>query len=75
METDEAIDEEAHAEGGGEAVLDRYEVWEDPGAGSHDAGIDDERDGCQGHVNVEECRDLLPSCDASKHTVNALLLL
>lgn len=62
LEADEAIDKQTGAQCRGKPVLDRDKVRESPGARSDNAGVDDERDGSEGHVDVEKGRDLLPAC-------------
>ena len=59
LETDKAVDEQAGAEGGYEAVLGGGEVRICGRTRGSDAGIEDERDNGQEEVDVEERGDLL----------------
>ena len=59
LEADEAVDEQADDQRGREAILGCDEEGEGAVVGGDDAGVEDQRDGGQGHVDVEEGRDLL----------------
>lgn len=62
LEADKAVDEQAGAEGGYEAVLGGGEVRVGGRTRGSDAGIEDERDNSQKEVDVEEGSDLLATC-------------
>ena len=54
METDEAIDQQASAQRGYEAILGGGNVWICGGTGGSDAGIEDERYDGEEEIDVEE---------------------
>jgi hypothetical protein len=62
LEADKAVDEQAGAEGGYEAVLGGGEVRVGGRTRGSDASIEDERDNGQKEVDVEERSDLLAAC-------------
>lgn len=59
LEADEAVNEQADAQCGCEAILGGDEEGEGAIVGGDDARVEDQRDGGQAHVDVEEGRDFL----------------
>jgi hypothetical protein len=62
LETHKAVDQQAGAQRGYEAILGGGEVWICGGTGGSDAGIEHERYDGQEEVDVEEGRNLLAAC-------------
>ena len=71
LESHEAVDEQASAQGRREAVLRGGEVWVWRRPWRDDSGIEDKRGYGEEHVDVEKCRDFFSSYFA-KYDVSAL---
>lgn len=59
LEADEAIDQQTRHDGASQAILHAGKVRKGPAARRHDAGVDDEGDEGEQHVEVEKGEDLL----------------